>query len=195
MRVILVPLDDRPCNIQFPSLLPYRNIDLCITPRSIMGNMKKSADISALKSWLLSNITNSDYLIISLDTLIYGGLIPSRLHHKKLEELIDNLNFIKELKTLKPTLKIYSYLTIMRTPNSNYDSEEPKYYSTYGKKIFRLGVLRNKEKLNIITKEEKEELLIISNDIPKRIISDYTKRRKTNLKVLLQAYNLYLDNY
>ena len=157
MKILLVPLDDRPCNLYFPKILPYKDEEVLITPKSIMGNKKKSAKINELKLWIKENIIDCNYLVISLDTLIYGGLIPSRLHHTSLEELIFNLDFVKEIKTLNPKLKIFAYLTIMRTPNSNFNGEEPTYYAKYGKKIFRLGQLLNKQKLNIINETENNE--------------------------------------
>ena len=100
MKILLVPLDDRPCNLYFPKILPYSNQEVLITPKSIMGNKKKSAKIDKLKIWIKTNLSDCDYLVISLDTLIYGGLIPSRIHHTPLEELIFNLDFVKEIKTI-----------------------------------------------------------------------------------------------
>ena len=195
MKIVLVPLDDRPCNIYFPKILPIKDNELVITPKEIMGNIKTKADIPNLKKWIRNNIIDSDYLIIALDTLIYGGLIPSRLHHDKLEELIFNLEFIKGIKNINPNLKIYGYITIMRTPNSYFNSEEPDYYNKYGKEIFKLGVLLNKELLNIINEQEKEELKYLKGYIPIDIINDYIDRRNINLEVTKKAYELYLDKY
>lgn len=192
MKILLVPLDDRPCNIYFPKILPIGDNELIITPKSIMGNMKKSAKIDKLKEWILNNI-NVDYLILSLDTLIYGGLIPSRLHHTPLEELINNLEFVKKIKDINPNIKIFSYLTIMRTPNSNFDSEEPKYYSKYGKKLFQYGVYLNKEKLNILTDDELNEFKKIKKEIPSKVLLDYIMRKEINLEVLFHATKLYKE--
>lgn len=193
MKVVLVPLDDRPCNMYFPKILPIGKCDLCIVPKRIMGNIKRKAKIDELKLWISQNVVDSDYLILSLDTLIYGGLIPSRLHHSNLEELIFNLEYVKQIKKVNPKIKIFAFQTIMRTPNSNFDSEEPKYYSTYGKKIFKYGVYLNKEKLNNITKDEMCAFNALKEQIPKRVINDYINRRSINLEVLKHTYKLYFD--
>ena len=193
MKILLVPLDDRPCNLYFPKILPYSNQEVLITPKTIMGNKKKSAKIDKLKIWIKNNLSDCDYLVISLDTLIYGGLIPSRIHHTPLEELIFNLDFIKEIKTINPKLKVFAYLTIMRTPNSNFNGEEPTYYAKYGKQIFRLGQLLNKQELNIINEAESNELITLNKQIPSKVINDYIDRRKVNMQVLHHAYDLYVD--
>ena len=195
MKILLVPLDDRPCNLYFPKILPYKHEDVLITPKSIMGNKKKNAKINELKIWIKNNLFDCDYLVISLDTLIYGGLIPSRLHHTPLEELIFNLDFLKDIKRENPKLKIFAYLTIMRTPNSNFNGEEPTYYAKYGKMIFRLGQLLNKEKINILTELEKDELLTLDKKIPKSVKSDYINRRKINMQVLHHAYDMYTEGF
>lgn len=193
MKVILVPLDDRPCNYYFPKILPNTKYDLVVTPKHIMGNIKRCAKINALKLWLKENAINSDYLVIALDTLIYGGLIPSRLHGKTLEELIFNLDFLKEIKEINRNLKIYAFITIMRTPNTNFNSEEPLYYSKYGKNIFRYGILNNKKEINIITELENEELNSLQKLIPSKVLSDYINRRKINLEVTKHANDLYKE--
>ncbi|MBO7086004.1 MAG: DUF4127 family protein, partial [Bacilli bacterium] len=156
-------------------------------------NKKRSAKINELKLWIKENIIDCDYLIISLDTLIYGGLIPSRLHHSSLEELIFNLDYIKEIKELNPKLKIYVFLTIMRTPNSNFNGEEPTYYAKYGKMIFRIGQLLNKQKINIITEAENKELITLKKKVPSKVINDYIDRRIINMKVLRHAYDMYVE--
>ena len=44
--------------------------------------MKKKADIDGIFSWF-ENLENLDFVILSLDTIAYGGLIPSRHAAKK----------------------------------------------------------------------------------------------------------------
>ena len=195
MKIVLLPLDDRPCNLYFPKILPYGRDKVSIAPSQVMGNQKRSADISGVQKWLFDECKDADYLIMALDTLIYGGLIPSRLHHKSKEELINNLDFVKKIREAYPSLKIFAFLTIMRTPNSNFDSEEPLYWKRHGKRIFRLGQLIHKEKMNIITDEEKKELKELKNIIPYKTVRDYRDRRKVNLEVLHHAYDLYRENY
>ena len=195
MKIVLIPLDDRPCNLYFPKILPYGKNKLVVTPKSIMGNMKRKANINNLKMWITRECMNANYLVLSLDTLVYGGLIPSRLHHKEVTELINNLEFVKEIKNQYPDLKIYAFITIMRTPNSNYDSEEPTYYKKYGKMLFRLGQLIHKEKINQMSEKEILEFIHLKKKIPASVVDDYIGRKRINLQVVKAAYNLYLNKY
>ena len=127
-----IALDDRPCNYSFPKYLPKGPYNLINLDLSIMGNIKKPADKDKLDAFLINNVSKMDYLVLSLDTLIYGGLIPSRLHYDESKTLIKRLDIIKKLKEINPKLKIYAFITIMRCPNTNFNSEEPLYFAEYG---------------------------------------------------------------
>ena len=81
-KVVYLPLDERPCNYSFPGFLSednprYRLVRPAI---EIMGDYKVPADYEKIKSFLLTECLNADYLVIAIDTLLYGGIIPSRLH-------------------------------------------------------------------------------------------------------------------
>ena len=54
--------------------------------RSLLGDLTKSADIKNLYRWL-NDLPKLDVIIISLDTLTYGGLIPSRRCDDSFEEI------------------------------------------------------------------------------------------------------------
>lgn len=188
-------LDDRPCNYNFPSYLPKGQYNLINLDVSSMGNIKSPANFAKLDEFLLSNAKDMDYLVISLDTLIYGGLIPSRLHHLDAETLIKRLNVLKKIRGEYPNLKIFAFSTIMRCPNTNFDSEEPEYFATYGKKIFSYGRLTHLHKINPENEEINQELAVISKEIPTEVIEDFTSRRKVNLEVLKYVIDLYKEKY
>jgi len=191
MKVLYLPLDERPCNYVFPTTLPTNNLELIIPPYEILGLKKTKANIDKLQEFVLDNIKNVDYVIASLDLLIYGGLIPSRLHHSSQSELIKKADFIFTLKNINPKVKIYSFLSIMRCPFYSISSEEPDYYKDFGKEIHNYGKLTHKKKLNIISDDELIELNRLESFIPSEVINDFTSRRKTNLSVLKHV----LDNY
>ena len=81
-KILLLPLDERPCNYLFPNMLASssEDIELLLPPKSLLGAMKQAADISAVAQWLRENFFSCDYAIISIDMLVYGGIVPSRLH-------------------------------------------------------------------------------------------------------------------
>lgn len=186
-----IPLDDRPCNLNFPYYFPKGEYSLIEIDKSILGNIKSPANLDKLDDFIISNAPKMDYLVVSLDTLIYGGLIPSRLHFKKEEELCSRLEVIKKIRQINPNIKIFAFITIMRCPNTNFDSEEPTYFSKYGKKIFEYGRLTHLSKLESTTKENISRLEALKKEIPSEIIKDFTSRRATNLKVVKRVIDEY----
>ena len=75
--------------------------------------------------------------------LLYGGIIPSRLHHFSLEELTGRLDAVRELKKRNPKLKIFAFALIMRCPSYSSSDEEPDYYEICGREIFLTGQIKH----------------------------------------------------
>lgn len=162
MKIAFLPIDNRPvCYTLAKDIAGIdREIEFFIPPRKLLGDLKRVADIEGLISWL-ENLPQIDSLILSLDTLVYGGLIPSRRSKETLEELQTRLERIKPLLRNK---NVYAFSSIMRISNNNYNEEEKEYWSEYGKKIFDYSFSGG----------------VNRNDIPDEIIEDYLSTRKRN---------------
>ena len=162
MKIAFLPIDNRPvCYTLAKDIAGIdREIEFFIPPRKLLGDLKRVADIEGLISWL-ENLPQIDSLILSLDTLVYGGLIPSRRSKETLEELQTRLERIKPLLKNK---NVYAFSSIMRISNNNYNEEEKEYWSEYGKKIFDYSFSGG----------------VNRDDIPDEIIEDYLSTRKRN---------------
>lgn len=162
MKIAFLPIDNRPvCYTLAKDIAGIdREIEFFIPPRKLLGDLKRVADIEGLISWL-ENLPQIDSLILSLDTLVYGGLIPSRRSKESLEELQTRLERIKPLLRNK---NVYAFSSIMRISNNNYNEEEKEYWSEYGKKIFDYSFSGG----------------VNRDDIPDEIIEDYLSTRKRN---------------
>ena len=100
-----IPLDERPCNYNFINVMLKGHdddIELVEPPLSILGFKKTPANFEALKEFMLNNISDCYGIILSIDMLLYGGIVPSRLHNFSVLELVSRLRVIKELKALNP---------------------------------------------------------------------------------------------
>ncbi|MGL4671520.1 DUF4127 family protein, partial [Cetobacterium sp.] len=88
-KILYVPLDERPCNYLFPTMIEKMSseVDLIIPEKEMLSKKKVAADVDKLWDWVFHNAENSEYAILSLEMLIYGGLLPSRLHNSTVEEL------------------------------------------------------------------------------------------------------------
>lgn len=175
-KIVIVPLDERPCNMFFPERL-FLNEDFNIVRPETLGNKKLPADLDKLASFLRKECKDADGLILSVDTLLYGGLIPSRIHHETKETLLSRMELIREIRKENPNMLIYAFQVIMRCPNYSSNDEEPDYYERYGKEIHDAGVVIHKSRLGIKSQVQLSKLM---DKIDQKCLNDYIGRRETN---------------
>ena len=171
MKISLLPIDNRPvCYNLVKDITSIDNsIELFLPNRELLGDLTKQANVEALFDWLKS-LEDIDCIILSLDTLIYGGLIPSRRSKDTFEIINERLNTLKQILETKMA-KVYAFSSIMRISNNNYNEEEKGYWSEYGKKIFEYSFEFHKTGIEP------------NLDIPKNILEDYVKTRTRNFEI------------
>lgn len=163
MKICFIPIDNRPVcyNLAKDIAAIDENIELFIPPREFLGDLTRSAGVNEIIEWI-ENIPECDAMVISLDTIAYGGLIPSRRSTDSLEDIKSRL------KRLKPSLKnkkVYAFSSIMRISNNNYNEEENEYWKDWGKKIFEYSYSG------------------VNDGIPQAILDDYLATRKRNFEI------------
>ena len=193
MKTLLLPLDERPCNRLYPQMLCQSspNVTLVVPDQNILGDKKRPADTAMIATFLKEHLSDCTNMIISIDTLVYGGLIPSRLHHLSKEEALSRLKLLKECKAINNEIKIYAFNCIMRTPQYDSSDEEPDYYADYGFALFRRKYLLDYQQRHGLNEAEEAELSAIH--IPEDIISDYETRRDFNTDINLSVIR-YLED-
>lgn len=140
-KVVYLPLDERPCNYLFPQqLAKMTDLQMVVPELAILGNKKKPANTAAVRQWLLKAAKDADVLLVSIDMLVYGGIVPSRLHHLSLEECMRRISVLGEIKRSYPEISIHAFNLIMRVPNNNKDEEEPDYYKFHGGKFLNIVI-------------------------------------------------------
>ena len=77
-KVVLIPLDSRPCNTQYPEILGRMVNKQIKIPYAFLDNFLEPAKIEELWLWLESNSKEADKIIITTNQLINGSLIASR---------------------------------------------------------------------------------------------------------------------
>ena len=97
-KIAFIPIDNRPVCYTLAQQIANidKNIQLLIPPREMLGDLKKTADISGIINWL-KNIPNPNSIIVSLDTIAYGGLIPSRRSKDSFETIKNRMEEFKEI--------------------------------------------------------------------------------------------------
>lgn len=199
INIAIIPLDNRPVTYSLPAQIAglNNNVQVFEPPRNIIGGLYNYTDINQVSEWLFSTLENNkiDYLILSLDTLAYGGLIPSRRIKdtksdilSRLESLKQNLLDYKE----KYNFKIFAYSSIMRISDSNVNEEEKEYWDLYGKLLFKYSFHSNK--YNKIKEQQDLELVeSLKKKIPEGILKDYLDTRKRNF-IVNQEYLKWTEN-
>jgi hypothetical protein len=113
-RIVFLPVDERFCTRDYFLLLARAaNIDVVTPPKAYLGAKKTPPDIRRLLRWLEQTVVEGDYLVISIDMLVHGGLIPSRMSLDTLDTLQERLDLLKRLK--ERVVNIYATTTITRT--------------------------------------------------------------------------------
>lgn len=163
MKICFIPIDNRPVcyNLAKEIAAMDGDIELFLPPREFLGDLKKNAKVNNILEWL-ENQPESDAIILALDTIAYGGLIPSRRSSDSIDDIISHLLRLKPLLYGK---KVYAFSSIMRISNNNYSEEEKEYWAEYGKKIFEYSFSG------------------INNGIPREILEDYLATRKRNFEI------------
>ena len=179
-KIAIVPIDNRPVCYELPKQIAMldRNNEIYMPDKSMMGSLTKNADIDGILNWLRT-LKGMDIIIISLDTIAYGGLIPSRRSSDDLFEIMARVEQLKEILTSK-NAKVYAFSSIMRISNNNINEEEKEYWSEYGTKIFEYSY-----NLHKIEKTVKNILKpqYLPSDIPAEIWQDYLNTRKRNFEI------------
>ncbi|MCC7477588.1 DUF4127 family protein [bacterium] len=111
MRIALIPLDSRPPNLQFPQrLAAIGGIELLLPPAGLLGGLHSAADSPALLEWLTAGASRCDAAVLSLDALLYGGLVQSRREG----QLLSILQLGHALFDIARACPLYAFLCVPR---------------------------------------------------------------------------------
>jgi hypothetical protein len=192
MKVAYLPIDERPCNVDYVEMIARTSteVELLLPEKDLLGYKKKAAATEGLWNWLLNTAKTADALILSIDMLIYGGLLPSRLHYLKGETAEVWMERLRSLRQMYPEMPIYASNLIMRTPKYSSSDEEPDYYEHWGRELFLRSYLFDKQKRESLTNEEQGQLQDIVARLPVEHIEDYENRRSFNSGVNVQMLDL-----
>ena len=158
MNIAFIPIDNRPVCYSLPEQICAidDNIKFFIPDRNLLGGLEKQANIEGILDWL-KNLPKIDALVMCLDTIAYGGLIPSRRSTDTFEEIKTRIEKVKQIIQAKNT-KVYAFSSIMRISNNNINQEEKEYWNKWGKKIFNYSYCIDKFG-TICKKEVPDEIL------------------------------------
>ncbi len=169
-QIAFIPIDNRPVCYTLPQQIAAmdKNIHLYLPDRNLLGDLTKQADIDGILNWL-ENLHEVDKVIVSLDTIAYGGLVPSRRCSDTFEQIVKRIEKFKNILNKKHS-EVYAFSSIMRISNNNCNEEEKEYWNLYGKKIFKYSFDYHKNGF-------------ANTDVPSDILDDYLKTRNRNFDI------------
>ena len=181
-NIALIPIDNRPVCYQLPQQILDldKNYNLYLPDINLLGDLNKNANYDELLNWL-ETLKNIDILVICLDTIAYGGLIPSRKSTDTFEAIKSRIDKLFEIINNKK-LTVYAFSSIMRISNNNYNEEEKEYWAQYGKRIIEYSNNMHKMEKNCAG-ENMLACNCAATRVPNDILDDYLKTRKRNFEI------------
>jgi hypothetical protein len=149
LKIILIPLDNRPVSYSLPQQIVSlnKNVKYLTPPREFLGGLVDYSQVDKILEWLDDTVKQEkvDYIVTSLDTIAYGGLVSSRRTSDNTEEIVKRLNnFRNILSNCNTNAKIYGFSSIMRISDSYVNEEEKEYWDKFGKELFKYSYLKHK---------------------------------------------------
>ncbi len=170
-KIALIPIDNRPVCYDLPKNIVNLSKEnkIYLPSKSLLGGLDTASDINSILLWL-ENLENVDYIVISLDTIAYGGLVASRRSTDNFEQIKNRIDSLAGILRKKQA-KVFAFSSIMRISNNNFNEEEKEYWNLYGQKIFQYSYNLHKTGVEDIS------------DIPQEILTDYLNTRMRNFKI------------
>ncbi len=177
-KIALVPLDNRPCNKDFPVKIgKIAGVQVLTPPRETIGSYLIPGNPAELAKWLKSIAGEVDAVIVSSDMLSYGGLIASRKLEISFENARQNFKVLEAVRKQIPKPKIFLFSVIMRLSITSTEESE-----MYWQDVFEYSKLA--DRIEIYSEpEDKKRFEEIKDRIPKEVLQEYLKTRKRNHEI------------
>lgn len=192
MRLLLIPPDTRPPTLDFPlNLAKAVGMDVAVPPPEALNHLNQPGDLNVLQTWLL-DAPPADVLIVSLETLCLGGLIPARRVTTTLEEAVARLHLLERLKAQQPNLRIFASGVIVRVAHDDDPLEEKSYYGEHGAALRAYSEAFDRYERRG-AQEDARALEGAKAGVPAHVLEDWLRTRRRNHALHLEALELVAD--
>lgn len=182
--VLFVPQDNRPVSFAYTvDTARDAGYQVLTPPEELLSDSGYQGSPDLLWKWLETNAGKADALVLSTDSLIYGGLVDSRKHNFSHLTLQNRLQKLVSLRHEHPQLPIYAFGTIMRSPKASGGTVEPFYYANYGPTIYEIAYWQDKKDTEGLTAAESAKLLSLTLSVPIEYLQDWFARRTKNNEI------------
>lgn len=185
-KIGFLPLDTRPCCLDIPlELADISGVEVLAPNREDLTQFKDEADTDFAKNWLKENAKSCDALVISMEQLVYGGLIQSRNGSKDTASRDGALELLKNLKKDRPDVPIYLSNVLMRTYTSVFNQEDLVWWekiNEFSKAYYKAEILKDKDAQKEVSK--------LKEEIPTNVLDTFLNVRAVNHELNMTCINL-----
>jgi hypothetical protein len=179
VKILFIPLDDRPPCLQFTQKMGLiGDAEVVAPPKELLGRFTTAGQSDRIITWLLQqDLRSFNAAVISIDMLVYGGLVASRTYNVEPTIALQRIKVLEKIHKKAPTLPLYVQSVIMRLAPTADDKNDG----------FRDNLSRWAE-ISVKTDEQsKAATQILVNTIPAEAITNYKNARQRNLQVNLKT--------
>ena len=185
-----LPVDGRPVvREQVQALVEVAGWQLRLPDLPALGHFRRPADRGALRRWLLDEAPAAAGIVVSLDMLVYGGLVPSRFIGDTEAELAAWLDTLVELKRRHPATPVYAFAATMRISNNDIADEEKPYWAEHGRQLWRWSYETDRHACTGLAEAERMAREAVAA-VPHAVRADYLATRARNHALTLRALAL-----
>lgn len=180
MRILFVPLDDRPPCLQFTERMgQIGGAEVVSPPKELLGRFMDFGQSDRINAWIAQqDLKRFDAAILCLDMMSYGGLVGSRVFQTSEKEALKRLDIVREIRKKNPAIRIYAQNVIMRlAPTADGKNE------AYRQKLADWAEV-------CVIPSKKEETAALEKAIPAEALQQYKDARRRNLAVNLKVVDL-----
>lgn len=182
--ILYVPQDDRPVDYAYTvKTAEDAGYTVLTPPRQYLSGSNFHGSPDELMNWVETHASEADAMVLSVDSLVYGGLVDSRKHNLDMNTIMNRLENVESLHGKYGHTPIYVFSTVMRSPWAGGKGVEPDYYLQTGNDIYQLAALQNKADTGTLTPEERSDWFAIMSRVPLEYLQDWYNRRKKNMAV------------
>ena len=188
--LVAVTVDGRPAvRSQVQDLVACAGWTLRVPEVAALGHLRTPAPRDELRSWLLQQAPEADGFVLSLDMLVYGGLVPSRFIDDSLPSLLKRLDVVRELRAAAPGKPVYAFAATMRISNNDVAEEEKAYWAEHGRRLWAWSYHGDRAR-QLGAADSAALALQAEAAVPTAVREDYLATRQRNLAVTRQALQL-----
>ena len=185
--ILYVPQDNRPVDFAYTvRTAEDAGYTVLTPPEKYLSGSNLHGQPDKLMEWVDEHAGKADAMVLSVDSLVYGGLVDSRKHNLTLDTMKARLTKVEALHSKYKNIPIYVFSTVMRSPWAGGKGVEPDYYLQFGSDMYQLASLQAKMDSENLSPQERSDWFAIMRRIPMEYLQDWYNRRHKNMMINCQ---------